>query len=266
TIPANTTSYLKIDMGDDGLLSSLLDGSLGGLLGSTLDNVLFGNHYFTIDVYDDLDETSDPILSGSSANVFNGLPIRIVQDKFGAYYVAITPTTAYQSVKITEHFPSLVGAEASRTMKVYGLCYSTGSEECEQGFATFVESAGITLDILGIGEEGVSDAELSIDGDVNSVSKISVGALGVESEMMQHVQFHGLSTDRDHFRVKMKMQSSGVVSADLIGSIMIEAYDGDTKVFSQRLNEQLIPGLDLLNLLSTGQMINIPFAPGKAFD
>src|SRR5690606_21348757 len=60
-IPANTTSYLKIDMGDDGLLSSLLDGSLGGLLGSTLDNVLFGNHYFTIDVFDDLDETSDPI-------------------------------------------------------------------------------------------------------------------------------------------------------------------------------------------------------------
>src|SRR5690606_36454335 len=93
-IPANTTSYLKIDMGDDGLLSTLLDGSLGGLLGGTLDNVLFGDHYFTIDEYDDLDETSDPILSGSSANVFNGLPIRIVQDKFGAYYVAITPTPA----------------------------------------------------------------------------------------------------------------------------------------------------------------------------
>src|SRR5690606_12051941 len=67
-VDAGQTSYLKIDMGDEGLLSSLLDGSLGGLLGSTLDNVLFGNHYFTIDVYDDLDETSDPILSGSSAN------------------------------------------------------------------------------------------------------------------------------------------------------------------------------------------------------
>src|SRR5690606_7786932 len=36
--------------------------------------------------------------------------------------------------------------------------------------------------------------------------------------------------------------------------------------FSQRLNEQLIPGLDLLSLLSTGQMNNIPFAPGNAFD
>src|SRR5690606_18613852 len=238
TIPANTTSYLKIDMGDDGLLSSLLDGSLGGLLGSNLANVLFGNHYFPIDVYDDLDETSDPILSGSSANVFNGLPIRIVQDKFGEYYVAITPTTAYQSVKITEHFPSLVGAEASRTMKVYGLCYSTGSEECEQSFSTFSESSGISLGLLGIGEAGVTDAQYAIDGDIATASKISVGAVGVAASMMQHVQFLGLSTDRDHFRVKMKMQSSGVVSADLIGSIMIEAYDGDTKVFSQRLNEQ----------------------------
>src|SRR5690606_10611503 len=208
-VDAGQTSCLKIDMGDEGLLSSLLGGSLGGLFGSTLDNVLFGNHYFTIDVYDDLDETSDPILSGSSANAFNGLPIRVVQDEFGEYYVAITPTTAYQSVKITEHFPSLVGAEASRTMKVYGLCYSTGSEECEQGFATFSESSGITLDLLGLGGAGVTDAQYAIDGDIATASKISVGAVGVAANMMQHVQFHGLSTDRDHFRVKMKMQSSG---------------------------------------------------------
>src|SRR5690606_1317473 len=99
-----------------------------------------------------------------------------------------------------------------------------------------------------------------------TASKISVGAVGVAASMMQHVQFHGLSTDRDHFRVKMKMQSSGVVSADIIVSIMIEAYDGDTKVFSQRLKVQLIPGLDLLNLLSTGMMIIITFAPSNAFD
>src|SRR5690606_5011675 len=240
-IPANTTSYLKIDMGDDGLLSTLLDGSLGGLLGGTLDDVVFGDHYFTIDVYDDLDETSEPILSGSSANAFNGLPIRIVQDKFGAYYVAITPSSPYQSVKITEHFPALVGAEASRTMKVYGLCYSTGAEECEQGFATFAESAGITLDLLGIGGAGVTDAEFAIDGDVNTGSKISVGALGLASEMMQHVQFHGLSGTNDHFRVKMSMLVQGTVNADIVGSIVIKAYDGDTEVYSQRLNEQLIP-------------------------
>src|SRR5690606_26013886 len=113
-VTAGTTSYLKIGMADDGLLSSLLDGSLGGLLGGVLDNVLFGNHYFTIEVFDD--PSAPPILTGSSANAFNGLPIKVIQDKYGKYYVAVTPGQNYRSVKITEHFPSLVGAEASRTM------------------------------------------------------------------------------------------------------------------------------------------------------
>ncbi len=264
TLNAGTTSYLRIDMGDNGLLSGLLNGSVGGLLGGVLDNVLFGNHYFTIDVYDN--PASAPILSGSSANGFNGQPIKIVQDKFGKYYVAITPGAAYKSVKITEHFPSLVGAEASRTMKVYGLCYSTGSTACEQSFATFSESTGISLDLLGLGAAGVVDAQNAIDGNIATASKVSVGAVGVGAGMFQHVQFHGLSSNRDHFRVKMKMQASGVVTADVIGSIIVKAYKGNVEVYSQRLNEKLIPGLDLLGLLSSGQMINLPFAPGVEFD
>src|SRR5690606_39510486 len=73
------------------------------------------------------------------------------------------------------------------------------------------------------------------------------------SNMLQHVQFHGLSSDRDHFRVKLKMQNSGVVTADLVGSIIIKAYNGDVEVYSQRLNEQLVPGLDLLGLLSRSE-------------
>lgn len=263
-VNAGTTSYLRVDMGDNGLLSGLLNGSLGGLLGGVLDNVLFGNHYFTIDVYDN--PANAPILSGSSANGFNGKPIKVIQDKFGKYYVAITPGVAYKSVKITEHFPSLVGAEASRTMKVYGLCYSTGSDTCEQGFATFSESSGITLDLLGLGAAGVIDAQNAIDGNIDTASKVSVGAVGITGSMFQHVQFHGLSSNRDHFRVKMKMQASGTVTASVIGSIMVKAYKGDVEVYSQRLNEQLIPGLDLLSLLSNGKMINLSFAPGVEFD
>src|SRR5690606_15284561 len=80
------------------------------------------------------------------------------------------------------------------------------------------------------------------------------------------VQFHGLSGTNDHFRVKMSMLVQGTVNADFVGSIVIKAYDGDTEVYSQRLNEQLIPNLDLLNLLANGSIINIPIAPGVAFD
>src|SRR5699024_4378225 len=191
---------------------------------------------------------------------------RIVQDKNGHYYISITPEAAINSVRITESVSSLLGLGTVKTMNVYHACYSTGSEECEQGCSTWSESSGISLDLLGLGAAGVVDAQNAIDGDNNTSSKVSVGAVGVAGTMMQHVQFHGLSSDRDHFRVKMKMNTNGVVDVDVLGSIIVKAYNGDQEVYSQRLNEQLIPGLDLLNLLSTGQMINLPFSPGEEFD
>lgn len=45
TVPANTTSYVRIDFDKD-VLNSLLGGSLGGLLADVLGTVILGNHYF----------------------------------------------------------------------------------------------------------------------------------------------------------------------------------------------------------------------------
>lgn len=267
TIPAGETTYIRIDF-DDEVLGGLLNGSVGGLLNGVVSNVLFGSHYFTIEgknngtmVYN---RSSNDGFS-SAGKTGSGLT-RIIQDKNGHYYVAITPDVSIDAVRITEKLGALVGLGTVKSMNVYHACYSTGSTACEQGFATFSESSGITLDLLGLGAAGVTDAQNAIDGDIATASKISVGAVGVAGSMMQHIQFHGLSSDRDHFRVKMKMNTNGVVDADIIGSIIVKAYNGDQEVYSQRLNERLIPGVDLLNLLSTGQMINIPFAPGEEFD
>src|SRR5690606_4014455 len=44
------------------------------------------------------------------------------------------------------------------------------------------------------------------------------------------------------------------------------AFDGETEIFSQKLTDGLISNLDLLNLLNTGQIVNVPFGPGIAFD
>lgn len=265
-VPANETTYVRIDF-DDEVLAGLLNGSVGDLLNGVVGNLLFGGHYFTIE---GKDNAGTVVYSRSSDNGFatgtgNGIA-KIVQDKNGHYYVAITPDVAIESVRITETVSGLLGLSTVKTMNVYHACYSTGSDPCEQSFATFSESSGISLDLLGLGGAGVVDAQYAIDGDSTTASKVSVGAVGVGANMLQHVQFHGLSSDRDHFRVKLKMQNSGVVTADLVGSIIIKAYNGDVEVYSQRLNEQLVPGLDLLGLLSSGQMISLPFAPGKAFD
>src|SRR5690606_38514620 len=103
---------------------------------------------------------------------------------------------------------------------------STGALDCEQSFATYSQSDGISLDLLGIGKAGVTGAHQAIDDDINTSSKISIGAVGVGGNMLQSVQFHGASSDRDHFRIKMKVQVQGTVTADMIGSIIIKAYHG----------------------------------------
>ena len=46
---AGTTSYVRIDF-DEEVLLGLLDGTTGQLLGGVVDNVLFGSHYFTVEV------------------------------------------------------------------------------------------------------------------------------------------------------------------------------------------------------------------------
>ncbi len=266
-IPEGETTYVRIDF-DDEVLGGLLNGSVGGLLNGVVSNVLFGSHYFTIEGKNN----GTMVYNRSSNDGFSSVGktgsglTRIVQDKNGHYYVAITPNVSIDAVRITEKLGALVGLGTVKSMNVYHACYSTGSDDCEQSFATFSESSGITLDLLGLGAAGVTDAQNAIDGDPATASKISVGAVGVGAGMFQHVQFHGLSSNRDHFRVKMKMQVSGVVTADVIGSIIVKAYKGNVEVYSQRLNEKLIPGLDLLGLLSSGQMINLPFAPGVEFD
>ena len=268
-VQAQTTTYVRIDF-DEGVLNQLLDGSVGDLLGETLDNVLLGGHYFVVEAKED----NTVVFSRSSNNGFDNSgshavgtgDIKIVQDKNGHYYVAVTANAAFSSIRITERLSALVGLRTVKSMHVYHACYPTGALACEQSFATYSESEGISLDLLGIGQAGVTNAEGAIDGDSNTGSKISVGAAGVGTGVLQHVQFHGLSTAQDHFRVKMRMSVQGTVSADIIGSVVIKAYNGDEEVYAQRLNEQLLPNLDLLTLLSNGSMINIPIAPGKAFD
>src|SRR5690606_17662790 len=64
TLPANTTSYVRIGVDDAGLLNALLGGSLGTLLDDVV-GVLLGNHSFEVDVKN---STGTSVLSGTSEN------------------------------------------------------------------------------------------------------------------------------------------------------------------------------------------------------
>ena len=267
--PAGTTTYVRIDF-DNEVLAGLLDGTLGQLANDLVSNLLFGGHYFGVEAKNNgnvvLARSSNAAFSPSHIEAQGSGVVKIVQDKFGKYYVAITPESDYSSIRITERLGAVLGVGEVRNMRVYDACYSTGSEPCEQGFATYSQSGGLTLDLLNIGRPGVADAEYAIDGDPNTSSKISIGALGIAGSIYQYIDFHTLSAETDHFRVKLKMDGGAALSAEVLGSIVVKAFNGDQEVFSQRLRDGLVSDLDLLDLIKAGQILSLPFGPGVPFD
>ena len=272
-VSAGDTVYVRIDF-DEETLGSLLDGSVGELLGTTVDNVLFGNHYFTVEAKDG----TGTVLERSSNNGFDEAlgqgagKVRIVQDKNGHYYVAITSDAAFSSIRITENLSSVVGLGTVEHMNVYHACFSTGSALCEQAFATYSESDGISLDLLEVGDAGVKNAHLAIDDDDPSVendntySELGIGTAGIGANTFQFVDFHRLSSPADYFKVKIGFENSSLLDVELLNNIEIRAYDGETLVYSQRVQNGLVADLDILGLLSTDGVVTIPIGPGKAFD
>ncbi|WP_188752669.1 Ig-like domain-containing protein, partial [Parapedobacter defluvii] len=272
-VAASKTVYVRIEF-DEEQLGSLLDGSVGELLGGAVDGVLFGNHYFTVEAK----SGAATILERSSNSGFNDAlgtgngEVKIVQDKNGHYYVAVTSEAPFQSIRITEHLSALVGAGTIEHMNVYHACFSTGAELCEQAFATYSESEGISLDLLSVGDAGVTNAHLAIDDDDPSVeadetfSEIGIGTAGVGASAFQFVDFHTLSSPADYFKVKIGFEDGSLLDVELLNNIEIRAYNGNELVYSQRLQNGLVAGLDILGLLSTDDVVTIPIGPGKAFD
>src|SRR5690606_33544516 len=211
-------------------------------------NLLFGSHYFTVEAK----QEGASVLEASSNNGFGSDPVKIVQDKNGHYYVAVTPLDDYNSIRITESLGALLGLGEVRTMNVYHACTSTGADICEQAFATYSESSGISLDLLGLGGAGVQNAHLAIDDDDLSVegdetySEIAIGAAGIGAEIFQFVDFHTLSSPADYFKVKIGFENTSAVNLELLNNVVVRAYNGDDLVYSQRLQNGLVAGLDIL--------------------
>src|SRR5690606_15608621 len=97
-------------------------------------------------------------------------------------------------------------------------------------------------------------------------SEISIGTLGVGASVFQNIYYGVVSEPQDYFNVRLGVENGGTLTADLIGSIEIRAYEGNDMVYSQKLSGGLINGLDILNLLQDGEIVTIPIGPGKSFD
>jgi gliding motility-associated-like protein len=254
-VAAGVTSYIRIDFDGD-ILNRLLGGSLGGLLANVGGTVILGNHSFEIGARSGASST--PVLSGSSTAAFSSENLRLVKDENGYFYVAITPTQAYDRVYIKDVTRALLLGVNNNT-KVYYAFYTSGTDPCAQAFSTGYEGTGITLDALQLGSSGVTNSERAIDADPNNFSSLSLGILGVGSSISQNFYFATPSNPGDDINLRFST-TAALLTAGVLQNISITAYNGGTPVYTGSVPTTL--NLDLLGLLNSGQPVTIPFSPG----
>lgn len=266
TVEAGKTSYIRFDF-DETVLNGLLGGSLGNVVTGLVDHLLLGAHYFDIDVKD---ENGANVLQGSSKGADSAFAkngnIRIVRDKVGRTYIAVTPSVAYKSVRITDKTFAVTGIlAAAGSMNVYGMCYEASTDPCLTSFATSYELSGLGLDVKDLSGAGVKYPERAIDSNTTNYSEISTGTLNIAGSVRQYIYFNTPSNTDDVVMIKFRTQG-GQVNASLLGAIEINAYLGDKEVASLPINKGLINGINVADLLTNNKMVELPFAPGVSYD
>lgn len=259
-LPANTTSYIKIET-DDNLLPALLGGSLGTLLSNVLGTVLIGNQEFTVQAKNG----NSVILQGDSQDTgeFATERLKIVTDETGDFFIAITPSQPYNRIRLRNRIGSLLGLFNTKELGVYDSFHVSDPDNCGYASYTSFSGDGLNLDLLGLGGAGVTNPQNVLDSNPNSFSKLSLGILGVAASIQQTVYFDGLSETTDEFNIRLKVDPS-LLALGVANNIQIIAYNGPAIVDSRSLNTLL--NLDLLTLLQGNQIASIPFAPNAPAD
>jgi hypothetical protein len=260
TLPANTTTYVKIAT-DDNLLPYLLGGTLGTLLANIGGALLIGNQEFTVEARN---TGGTVVLDGDSqvAGDFADARLKIVVNTAGDYYIRLTPNAAYNRIRLTNRLGSLIGLGATKRLDVYEAFYVTNPPVCASPEYTSFSGSGLSLSVLQLGQAGVTNPQYAIDASTTNFSVLNLGLLGAGAQIEQTVYFEGPSQATDQFGVRIRMTQS-LLDLSVSSHIRIIASNGGTVVQDQTLSYFLT--LSLLSLQG-GQITTVPLYPGVPVD
>ena len=261
TVPANTTTFIKIDFDND-VLNSLLGGSLGDLLADVLGNVILGDHYFDVEARFFDGSTSNTVFNSTSRIPPSDTRYRIVKDAEGNFFIAITPDQAYNRIYIEDNTDALL-IGLFNSMNVYNVSYYTDNECAITPLFTDFDGQGLTVDLLGIGKAGVTNPEFVIDENPDNFSEISLGAINIIASIRQNVYFPNTYQPDEEFSVTLKTDPT-LVTLGLLNNVQVIAYNDGSQVYIENISSVL--SLDLLTLLQNGERAKIVFTPGVSFD
>ncbi|WP_443945859.1 putative Ig domain-containing protein [Pedobacter sp. AW1-32] len=263
-VPANKTTYIRINSSQQ-LLNALLGGTLGGTLGNLLQGVALGAHQVAVGARNG---TTDVLVNdgttgfdNSSNNNGNGT-IRLVKDKNGFTYVAITPTRTYDRVFVVDRTLALLLSTVNTT-EVYYAFHIDGADNCDANVFANFDATGISLDALNLGSSETNNFQNLIDNDPTNFYNLSTGVVGVAASKTINIYYPNLSATADNINLRLRIPPA-VANVGLLSNLTLRAFNGTAEVYS--ISGSSILGLDLLGLLNSGQVATIPIAPGVAFD
>ena len=257
-LPANTVSYVKINMASTAILNGLLSGTLNSLLSG----ILAGSQEFSVEAKSPLGVV---VLSGDSqdAGEFNTDSMKLLVNDAGEYLIRIIPNSEYQSIKITNRLGALIGFFNEKTLNVYEAYHVTNVPVCATmpSYSSYNGTgSGITVGLLNSGAVGISNPAYAIDADQSTYSVIKLGDISVASSLEQVVYFDRLSLASDKIAVRLSVPQT---LASVLGSVSVIAYNGSTAVQTKTLSELL--SLNLLTAVAN-QPITLYMTPGLPID
>lgn len=268
TRPANSTVYIRIGQGN-GLLDYLIGGSLAESLAGLAGSLLFGNQIISVQAKNG----NSTIETFSSTSDFGSDRAKIVVDKNGYFYLAVTPSSEFNRVRVVNSASSLAGLGTEFTLDVYHAFYFSESSCVTPEFTSFDGSSGLNLELLPSNQ----NLGKAIDGDLDTFSEFSAGLIdvGLGSNLIQHVYFSGPSQQHDDLNLTFSfsnlLANVGLLQSSL-ESVRVVAFLEGESVYDESLDiyEVLdllgIVDLDLLGLLGDYGYIQIPVKTGSPFD
>jgi len=252
TVAAGKTTYIRFEAGPTGGLNLDLLGIVGDLTG------LLSNNVIQVDAY------SGATAAGNGVKIASGVTTTIVKDAAGLNYFAVTSASSYNSVRVRLRYRgNLLGLALGSSVGINlytPFNYDAGN--CGPAvFTSIGETTGLNVSLTTL----VANPSFAIDGNTTTFSQLQSGLVGLGSNVSQTFYLPYVTASNTDVAKITLSQPGTLLSLDVLKTIRIQAYNGNTPVGSIQSATNLLT-LQLLGLFSNDRPFSVFFSPGVPFD
>ena len=253
TVAAGKTTYIPFAAAPSAGVTLDLLSIVGDLTG------LLSNSTVQVDAYSGATAATNGVRIADA-----GVTTTIVRDAAGQNYFAVTSASPYNSVRVRLRYRgNLLGIAlgSSIAINIYTpFNYDAGN--CgPAAFTSIGETTGLNVSLTTL----IANPQLAIDGNATTFSQLQSGLVGLGSTVSQTFYLpYATSSSTDVAKVILS-QPGTLLSLDVLKTVRIQAYNGDTPVGSIQSASNLL-SLQLLGLFANDRPFSVFYSPGVPFD